>query len=48
MGDLTARLADLFRRYQVEFVRMAHMSDAECDQATEPFQKEISILGAIW
>jgi hypothetical protein len=41
MDDLTPRLADLFRRYQVEFRRL---SDAESEQAIEPFRREIAAL----
>jgi hypothetical protein len=44
MDDLAARLSDLFRRYQVDFRRMAHLSAAEMDQATAPFRTEISAL----
>jgi hypothetical protein len=32
MDDLTARLADIFRRYQTDFLRMAHVSEAEAEQ----------------
>jgi hypothetical protein len=34
MDDLTARLADLFQRYQVEFRRMADLSEGEAEQVT--------------
>jgi hypothetical protein len=44
MDDLTARLADLFRRYQIDFGRMGHLSEAEIEQAKEPFLKEVSAL----
>jgi hypothetical protein len=44
MDDLTARLADLFRRYQIDFGRMAQLSEADMEQATEPFRREISAL----
>ena len=44
MDDLTARLADLFRRYQIDFGRMAHMSEAEIEQAMAPFLKEVGTL----
>jgi hypothetical protein len=44
MDDLTARLADLFRRYQIDFGRMAQLSQAEMDQAAAPFRTEISAL----
>jgi hypothetical protein len=44
MDDVTARLADLFRRYQIEFRRMAHMSEGEAEQATEPFRTEVKAL----
>ena len=44
MDDLAGRLSDLFRRYQVDFRRMAHLSGAEMDQATAPFRTEISAL----
>jgi hypothetical protein len=44
MDDLTARIADLIRRYQVEFRRTAHLSEAGCEQATEPFRREIAAL----
>jgi hypothetical protein len=44
MDDLTARLADLFRRYQIEFRRMAHMSEGEAEQVTEPFRAEVKAL----
>jgi hypothetical protein len=44
MDDLTALVADLFRRYQVDFRRTAHLSEAECEQATQPFRMEISAL----
>jgi hypothetical protein len=44
MDDLTARLADIFQRYQIEFRRMAHMSEAEADEATEPFRTEVKAL----
>jgi hypothetical protein len=42
--DLTARMADLFQRYQIDFGCMAQGSEAEMDQATEPFRAEISAL----
>jgi hypothetical protein len=44
MDNLTARLADLFRRYQIDFVRMGHMSETEIEQATAPFLKEVGAL----
>jgi hypothetical protein len=44
MDDLTARLADLFRRYQVDFRLMVHMSEAESERATEPFRREVGAL----
>jgi len=44
MDDLAARLADLFQRYQVDFRRMARLSEAECEQATEPFRWEVDAL----
>jgi hypothetical protein len=44
MDDPATRLSDLFRRYQVDFRRMAHLSGAEMDQATAPFRTEISAL----
>jgi hypothetical protein len=45
MDDLTARLADIFRRYQTEdFLRMAHMSEAEAEQVTKPFRREVGAL----
>jgi hypothetical protein len=44
MDDLTGRLADLFRRYQIEFGRMGHLSEAEIEQAIAPLLKEMSAL----
>ena len=44
MNDLTARLADIFRRYQTDFGRMAHMSEAEAEQVTKPFRREVGAL----
>jgi hypothetical protein len=44
MDDLAGRLSDLFQRYQVDFRRMADLSEAEMDQATAPFRTEISAL----
>jgi hypothetical protein len=44
MDDLNARLADLFRRYQIEFRRMTHMSEAEAEQVTEAFRTEVKDL----
>ena len=44
MDDLAGRLSDLFRRYQVDFRRMAHLSAAEMHQATAPFRTEVSAL----
>jgi hypothetical protein len=43
MDDLAARLADLFRRYQIDFGRMG-LSEAEIEQAIEPILKEVSAL----
>jgi hypothetical protein len=37
MDDLTTRLADVFRRYQIEFRRMALLSEDEAEKAAEPF-----------
>jgi hypothetical protein len=44
MDDLTARLTDLFRRYQMDFGRMGHRSEAEIEQAIAPFLKEVDAL----
>jgi hypothetical protein len=44
MDDLTARLADLFRRYQIEFHRIADLSEGEAEQVTESFQREVNAL----
>jgi hypothetical protein len=44
MDDLTARLADLFRRYMIDFHRIGPMSDAELEEATEPFRREVDTL----
>jgi hypothetical protein len=45
MDDLTARLAEIFRRcYMADFRRMGLMSDAELDEATEPFRSEVRVL----
>jgi hypothetical protein len=44
MDDVTARLADIFRRYKVDFGRMGRMSEAEIEQAIEPFRKEVDAL----
>jgi len=44
MDDLTGRLADLFRRYQIDFGRMDHLSEAEIEQTIAPFLKEVSAL----
>jgi hypothetical protein len=44
MDDLTARLTDIFRRYQTDFRRMAHMSEAEAEQVTNPFRREVGTL----
>jgi hypothetical protein len=44
MDDLTARLADLFRRYQIEFHRIADLSQGEAEQMTESFQGEVNAL----
>jgi hypothetical protein len=46
MDDLTARLADPFRRYQTEFRRATHMSETELEQATERIREEIGALMA--
>ena len=46
MDDLTARLTDIFRRYQTDFRRMAHMSEAEAEQVTKPFRREVGALMA--
>jgi hypothetical protein len=42
--DLAARIADLFRRYQIDFGRMARLSETDMGHATEPFRREISAL----
>jgi hypothetical protein len=34
----------IFRRYQIDFGRMGHMSEAEIEQAIEPFLKEVGAL----
>jgi hypothetical protein len=44
MDDLTARLADLFRRYQIELRRIGDLSEGEVEQVTEPFQREVNAL----
>jgi hypothetical protein len=44
MDDLPARLAEIFRRYMADFRRMGLMSDAELDEATEPFRSEVRVL----
>jgi hypothetical protein len=44
MDDLVARLSNLFRRYQFDFPRTAGLSEAETEQATEPFRREIGAL----
>ena len=44
MDDLTARLAALFRRFQIDFGRMGHMSEAEIEQVIDPFFKEVGAL----
>jgi hypothetical protein len=44
MDNLAAQLSDIFRRYQIDFGRMAQLSEAEMAQATEPFRTEISAL----
>jgi hypothetical protein len=44
MDDLTARLADLFRRYQADFRLIVHMPEAESERATEPFRREVAAL----
>jgi hypothetical protein len=44
MDDLASRLSDLFRRYQLDFRRMAQLSEADMEQATAPFRTEISAL----
>jgi hypothetical protein len=44
MNDLTARLADIFRRYQTDFGRMALMSEAEAEKVTKPFRSEVGAL----
>jgi hypothetical protein len=44
MDDLTARLADIFRRYQTDFLLMAHMSEAGVEQVTKPFRREVRAL----
>jgi hypothetical protein len=46
MDDLTAQLADLFWRFQIDFRRMAHMSEGEIEKATEPFRRELDALVA--
>jgi hypothetical protein len=46
--DLAARIADLFRRYQIDFGRMTQLSEAEEEQAAEPFRREISALIAAY
>ena len=42
MDDLTARLADIFRRYQADFRRIVH--ESEFEQATEAFRREVDAL----
>jgi hypothetical protein len=42
MDDLTARLAELLRRYKADFQRMVR--DAEFDRATEAFREEVDAL----
>ncbi len=44
MDDLTARLADLFRRYQIEFRRITDLSEREPEQVIEPFRAEVNAL----
>jgi hypothetical protein len=44
MDDLTTRLAALFRRFQIDFGRIGHMSEAEIEQAIEPLLKEVGAL----
>src|ERR1700731_969511 len=44
MDDLTARLADLFWRYTVVFRRMGLMSEAELEEETGPFRREMNGL----
>jgi len=44
MDDLTARLADLFRRYMIDFHHVGPMSDAELEEATDPFRREVDAL----
>jgi hypothetical protein len=44
MDDLTARLAKIFRRYQIDFGRMGQMSETEIEQAIQPFLIEVGAL----
>jgi hypothetical protein len=44
MDDLTGRLADLFRRYQIDFGRMGHLSEPEIERAIAPFLREVGAL----
>jgi hypothetical protein len=44
MDDLTARLAELFRRYQIEFRRIADLSESEAEQMAQRFRAEVNAL----
>ena len=44
MDDLAARLADLSRRYQIDFGRMGRMSEGAIEPAIEPFLTEVGAL----
>jgi hypothetical protein len=44
MDDLTARLADIFQRYMIDFRCVAIMSEAEVEEVTEPFRNEVGAL----
>ena len=46
MDDLSNQIADIFRRYRVEFRRMVDLPDAECERAVEPFRREVAALVA--
>ncbi len=44
MDGLTTRLADVFRRYQIEFRRMDLLAQDEAEKAAEAFRAEVSAL----
>ena len=44
MDDLSNQIADIFRRYRVQFRGMNGLPDAECEQGIEAFRREVAAL----